>query len=207
MFKVTARTILELGSELISSDIIAFYELIKNGFDAGSERGVEISFNVVLGLRAFKELRHRLAEGSIDLEKLKLDIKKKLNSDAEVLYNLAAELIESATSEEDLLNYLEKIYESNFITISDTGHGMTLDDLERVFLVIGTPSRKLKLKMRFAGKKLLHHFLVRKESADFQRCALVHLSKLFQQQPTTEISIYLTLIGDNSAHSTRCLRT
>ncbi len=34
MFKVSARTILELGSELISSDIIAFYELIKNSFDA-----------------------------------------------------------------------------------------------------------------------------------------------------------------------------
>ena len=34
LFKVTARTVLELGSELISSDVIAFYELIKNGFDA-----------------------------------------------------------------------------------------------------------------------------------------------------------------------------
>ena len=38
-FKVAARTILQLGSELISSDSIAFYELIKNGFDAGSNRG------------------------------------------------------------------------------------------------------------------------------------------------------------------------
>ena len=42
-FKVAARTILQLGSELISSDSIAFYELIKNGFDAGSSR-VEIEF-------------------------------------------------------------------------------------------------------------------------------------------------------------------
>ncbi len=32
-FKVTARTILQLGGELISSDGIAFYELIKNAFD------------------------------------------------------------------------------------------------------------------------------------------------------------------------------
>lgn len=30
VFKITARTVLELGSELISSDIIAFYELINN---------------------------------------------------------------------------------------------------------------------------------------------------------------------------------
>jgi hypothetical protein len=34
VFRVNARTVLELGSELISSDIIAFYELIKNVADA-----------------------------------------------------------------------------------------------------------------------------------------------------------------------------
>jgi hypothetical protein len=32
-FKVTARTILQLGGELISSDGIAFYELIENASD------------------------------------------------------------------------------------------------------------------------------------------------------------------------------
>src|SRR4051794_40918782 len=37
-FRVTARTILQLGAELISSDAVAFYELIKNAFDAGSKR-------------------------------------------------------------------------------------------------------------------------------------------------------------------------
>lgn len=52
MFKVTARTVLELGSELISSDVIAFYELVKNGFDAGTKSGVEIRFDIVLGLRS-----------------------------------------------------------------------------------------------------------------------------------------------------------
>ena len=35
-FRVAARTLLHLGAELISSDAVAFYELIKNGFDAGS---------------------------------------------------------------------------------------------------------------------------------------------------------------------------
>ena len=44
MFKIMARTVLELGSELISSDVIAFYELIKNGFDAGTKNGVDIRF-------------------------------------------------------------------------------------------------------------------------------------------------------------------
>ena len=37
-FRVTARTVLQLGAELISSDSAAFYELIKNAFDAGSQR-------------------------------------------------------------------------------------------------------------------------------------------------------------------------
>ena len=37
-FKVDARTIFHLGAELISSDAIAFYELIKNAFDAGSAK-------------------------------------------------------------------------------------------------------------------------------------------------------------------------
>jgi hypothetical protein len=35
-FRILARTILELGAELISSDGVALYELIKNGIDAGS---------------------------------------------------------------------------------------------------------------------------------------------------------------------------
>src|SRR5262249_14212206 len=46
-FRVTARTILQLGAELISSDAIAFYELIKNAFDAGSPR-VDIDVNIRL---------------------------------------------------------------------------------------------------------------------------------------------------------------
>ena len=36
-FTFSARTILELGKELISSDEVALYELIKNGVDAGSK--------------------------------------------------------------------------------------------------------------------------------------------------------------------------
>lgn len=37
-FRVMARTVIQLGAELISSDGVAFYELIKNAFDAGSPR-------------------------------------------------------------------------------------------------------------------------------------------------------------------------
>jgi hypothetical protein len=43
-FRISARTILHLGSELISNDGVAFYELIKNSLDAGADT---IGLNVV----------------------------------------------------------------------------------------------------------------------------------------------------------------
>lgn len=142
MFKVTARAVLELGSELISSDIIAFYELIKNGFDAGSERGVEIEFDIVLGRRAFKQFKRELENDTANFQTIRGRIEKSLNSDAEQLYEAGIKALNSARSAKMLHLALDEIYESNSISVSDTGSGMSLDDLERVFLVIGTPSRK-----------------------------------------------------------------
>lgn len=63
MFRITARTVLELGSELISSDIIAFYELIKNGFDARTKQGVDINFDIVLTRRTYLRLRKLIEAG------------------------------------------------------------------------------------------------------------------------------------------------
>jgi hypothetical protein len=61
LFRITARTVLELGSELISSDIIAFYELIKNGFDAKTKTGVDIRFDIALPRRAYLKLQDPMA--------------------------------------------------------------------------------------------------------------------------------------------------
>ncbi len=158
MFKVTARTIMELGAELISSDAIAFYELIKNGFDAGSDTGVTIEFNVVLGRRNYEEVRRQLisakraiAEGDIALDDtndfidesiIGRQLLKKLNSDASSLFSTATELVENCKTLDDLSGALEEIYALNTIIITDTGTGMSLSQLKEVFLVIGTPSRK-----------------------------------------------------------------
>ncbi|MFW1678288.1 hypothetical protein ACFVYJ_10985 [Pontibacter sp. JAM-7] len=44
-FKVSARALRHLGAELITSDDIALYELIKNSFDAKSENvTIKISY-------------------------------------------------------------------------------------------------------------------------------------------------------------------
>lgn len=141
MFKISARAVLELGSELISSDIIAFYELIKNGFDARTKNGVSIDFNVLLRRNTFLTLWNRLENDPNNFEKHKLSALKSLNHDAKHIDD-AKEAIESSQTPEDLLNALQEIYDSSTITISDSGSGMSSKDLERNFLVIGTSSRK-----------------------------------------------------------------
>ena len=146
MFKVMARSVLELGSELISSDVIAFYELIKNSFDAGTRNGVDIRFQIVLGLRAYRELCRHLQVSDVALEDAYEQIADKLHSDAGTIYDRALEHLDDAESIEELQNALDETYELNRITVSDTGSGMSKEELESVFLVIGTSSRKREVQ-------------------------------------------------------------
>ena len=167
MFKVTARTILELGSELISSDAIAFYELIKNGIDADSKNGITISFDIVLGRRDYQESKSQILsviEGEDDenapqLDDLKNEISGKLNTEADVLWDDARALIEGAETLDTMLEALDGIDALNSITISDTGSGMSLTDLDTVFLVIGTSSRKSEIDAAIMSGKLRAPFL------------------------------------------------
>jgi signal transduction histidine kinase len=166
MFKVTARTILELGSELISSDAIAFYELIKNGIDAGSRNGVTINFNIIISRRDYQEYKSHILQtiedevhDSKDLDSLKKEISGKLNTEAEELWDIASDLIEESDTYEALLEAIERINDLNSITISDTGSGMSLSELDTVFLVIGTCSRKSEIDAAIAGRKSHTPFL------------------------------------------------
>ena len=161
MFKVTARTVLELGSELISSDAIAFYELIKNGIDAGTKNGVSIYFEIVLGQRDYREsksqilraIQNKELDEIIALEELRLEISGKLNTETEEIWDNANALIEKASTLKALLQALEKINSLNSITISDTGSGMSLTELDTVFLVIGNSSRKNEIDAAAADGK------------------------------------------------------
>lgn len=167
MFKVTARTILELGSELISSDAIAFYELIKNGIDAGSTSGVTIKFDIVLGRRDFQESKSQVleaieSEGNIDvpsLDELKHRIIARLCTEAGEKWEKSKSLLEDAITLKDLLSALDSVDEFNSITISDTGSGMSLSELDSVFLVIGTSSRKTEIDSAIADGKSRSPFL------------------------------------------------
>ncbi|WP_420607270.1 sensor histidine kinase [Novosphingopyxis sp.] len=188
MFKVTARTVLELGSELISSDPIAFYELIKNGIDAGSKSGVTVEFDIVLARRDLEEAKAEIAsamrlaqvaneedygepktDGSDEddghvgddenvgledeeesFEELRDRVANKLITEAEALWPTAHDLICKAADLEALAAALHEVDGMNSITVSDTGSGMSLEQLDTVFLVIGTTSRKTEIDAALA---------------------------------------------------------
>ena len=143
MFKITARTILELGSELISSDIIAFYELIKNGFDAGTRDGVNIQFNIVIRRNAYLELRGKALSSPKSTSGVVSLAEAALNIDAPIeLLEKSRALLQQAATGQQLVAALDQIYEMSRIVVSDAGSGMSVDDLNDNFLVIGTASRK-----------------------------------------------------------------
>lgn len=144
MFKICARTVLELGAELISSDVIAFYELIKNAFDAESSTGAEIRFEIVLRRNDYLKFRHRAIDGSADIERLKVDVENALEPAAQPdsleRFRLA---INEADDTETFVEALDDAYAvENRIVVSDTGTGMSKQDLIDNYLVIGTASRK-----------------------------------------------------------------
>ena len=153
MFRVSARTVLELGSELISSDGIAFYELIKNSFDAGSPSGAEIRFEIVLSRNNYVKSRQRVVEGSINFRRAQSEIRNALDWSAP---KNSAECFETAIYEakdsDELLHALDVEYsKENRIIVSDEGTGMSKRDLIENYLVIGTASRKRAIDTALSG--------------------------------------------------------
>ena len=147
MFKICARTVLELGAELISSDVIAFYELIKNAFDAGSPTGAEINFEIVLRRNQYLLFRQRIVSGSTEIETLKSEITGATIPSAPELSRFRFnEIVQTATDAESLVEALDRAYAAeNRIIVSDEGSGMSRQDLLDHYLVIGTASRKRTL--------------------------------------------------------------
>lgn len=152
-FKVAARTVLQLGAELISSDGIAFYELIKNAFDAGSA-SVEIDVRQRISHGVYRSLRRKLVEqlatgGDAERDAAALEALR-----GEIIAAVDAAVPESpdflravanATSCGELAEILDN---ANTITIIDRGSGMTRDTLDKVYLTIGTRSRLIDRQER-----------------------------------------------------------
>ena len=142
-FKVSARIILELGEELISSDAVALYELVKNSIDAGS-KWVSIEVRVVLKRSYFQEAVEAIDQGR-SLSDIRQHLLSKIESGAPVTSRkLFRNVILSADDDrESFKATLADTYDrENWILVRDQGHGMTEDDLQEVFLTIGTRSRR-----------------------------------------------------------------
>jgi signal transduction histidine kinase len=142
-FKITARTILQLGAELISSDAIAFYELIKNAFDAASKK-VEVRVVCRLPYQLSEDLIEEYCEWESHNEMLERKLKddkhlvlKNIDNDAPNAFLFVENLKLAKTPKE----FYKQIQKANYISIKDTGEGMSLKDLEDIYLTIGTRNR------------------------------------------------------------------
>ena len=135
--------LLELGKELISSDEVALYELIKNAVDAGSPR-VEIVAQVALPHSAYREALEALDEGTQTRAVLELLRRQILTAAApDVVAQFIAPLNQAAGRPQRFRSALNAVYRQfNWIEIRDTGHGMSLEELDDVYLTIGTRSRR-----------------------------------------------------------------
>lgn len=151
-FRVSARTILQLGAELISSDAVAFYELIKNAFDARSP-SVQIAVLRRLPYGDVEAARELLleAQGEADVETLAGELVAHVDIDAPRADALRAAL-EGASSVHELLDVLDG---ANHILIKDSGEGMTEGDLREIYLTIGTPHRLLQKEASNSGTPIL----------------------------------------------------
>jgi signal transduction histidine kinase len=175
VFKISARTVLELGSELISSDTIAFYELIKNAFDAKSKNGVEIRFKIVLRRNSFLRINAKATSIAASESYKNGSHKEQSETTAVLLDSLLSQLDPAAGPElvrafresvgtpksvEIFLENLDTTYRSlNTIEIADTGSGMSLEELKKNYLVIGTPSRKREVDQAITAKSVKTPYL------------------------------------------------
>ncbi len=144
-FRVSARTILQLGGELISSDGIAFYELIKNAFDAGSP---EVRIEVIsrLPLDVVEKASRQLLEISTSTADTR--------AVAKVMQGLESQVIAGAPGAPEYVTALREataygpatslLDEANTIRFEDSGHGMSLEELDSVYLLVGTPARLIE---------------------------------------------------------------
>ena len=139
-FKVTARTLLHLGAELISSDGVALYELVKNAFDARSKR---VAIEVVRILKALPESIS--AELRNEVVPAEADIPAGLMEAIEVEFDAtapgSADWLETARAAKSMGELRRLVTSANLIIVEDSGEGMSLHDLREIYLTIGTRSR------------------------------------------------------------------
>lgn len=142
-FTISARTILELGKELISSDDVALYELIKNSIDAGSKL-TKIHIQAILPASVVRRELEPFSKGKSVKDSIVL-ITKSFFSAApkELVDDFLKRIGDDRDNEVVYKTKLKAAFEEfNWIRVIDDGHGMSSGDIKRVYLRIGTRSRR-----------------------------------------------------------------
>lgn len=149
-FTFAARTLLELGKELISSDEVALYELIKNSVDAKSpivrifarivlnKSSLQTALDTIKGLGRDSRLPPATVAEVLGL----IEAAKPDNVSDELFEELMAQLRPAQDTSSLERNLLSAYAELNWLEVRDDGTGMSFDELTEVFLRIGTRSRR-----------------------------------------------------------------
>lgn len=145
-FRIAARAMRQLGAELITSDEMAIYELIKNSFDAGSLRAV-VSIYAPADASAINRIKEQLVKGRKDgkvisipdvLESIEQTISPDLSIEART--QIINEFKQNSASIDELIAFIDSFFFDKYkIIMKDEGCGMSALDLNRKFLVVGTP--------------------------------------------------------------------
>lgn len=145
-FRIAARAMRQLGAELITSDEMALYELIKNGFDAESPRTV-VSISAPADASAVALIREQVATQRIPVKVALERLEKTLSADLTIEQRAIAlqQFNEHGSSGDALCDFLVTFLRDSFwIEVSDTGHGMTADELRDKFMMVGTPNKLIE---------------------------------------------------------------
>lgn len=171
-FDFKARVLLELGAELISSDAVALFELVKNSLDAKSP-SVEIDIQIAIQHSAYVQLLELLDEYSLDERQHGRSdfVSQRFNESVlEALDVQATEWSRDAfagaygepeTVEEATQRLKEAYATSSRISVKDVGEGMSRHELTSNYLTVGTPDRlnqKRELTARTLGAGSRLHF-------------------------------------------------
>jgi len=141
-FKAKARIISEIGDELISSDAIALYELIKNAYDAGSTSAL-IEVSTPLVPKEIEDLTKAL-KNLLDVDASNEEIEDKVFGQLLLLLNndLVCKKLKEALTQRDVITFAtalnKEVRKLSTIRIADEGHGMNQKVLQDAFLSVVT---------------------------------------------------------------------
>lgn len=152
--KFKARVLLELGAELISSDAVAIYELVKNGLDAGSEK-IAIDIKIVMQPSSVRKLLSDWVNPrrAWNVDEFLTDVRDRLepSADEESKNAFLTSIGRPRNAEAASIAVKRAAFVRNAITIKDLGRGMTRKALIDCYLTIGTPVRLLEKKTMLSG--------------------------------------------------------